>query len=729
MDLLQKSGRCLGVVAAIIAVPMAADAAPATSQGLEEIVVTAQKREEKLSETPVSVTALSAKDLEAMAATQFRDFATTVPGLNFTTSGIGETQINLRGITTGGNVSPTVGIYVDEVPYGSSTAFASGAQLGLDVGLFDVQRVEVLRGPQGTLYGASTMGGLLKYVSVTPDLHDFGGTVRAGLSSTEHGGTNYDVASAVNAPITDGKSAVRLSGFYSKDGGYIDDLQLGKDNVNEADVYGGRADFLLQPSDKLSVRLTAFAQDVNRDGSINGDFDATTGKPIDGELDQRNALPQPFDQEFRLVSATVDYDFGPAQLTSITSYQTAQVTNSADLTDLYVPLLGLYGFELSSLAIDKEIETNKFTQELRLAATGPRLDWLVGAFYTNEDSDQRQAIRAYDLSGALSPIDFFKVHLPSSYEEIAGFATLTYHATEKLDLTGGLRYAHNSQEQEQIGSGALGGSAPKRDSSEDVTTYLANLRYLVSDNVMTYLRVATGYRPGGPNVVLNDPDTGQPFADPTFDSDSLTSYEGGIKASTSDQRFSVDAAVYQIDWNDLQMVAVRNGVGVVANASSARSRGLELTLTALPIPELRLTGAFGYINAELSEDSPDLGASKGDSLPDTPEFTAALAADYSFAMAGHDATAGASWRYIDDRVSGYDNDPSGAPQYELPDYAVLDLRGAMVFGATNVQLYVKNVTDERGQLSATTSISLLGGPAQVSMLQPRTYGVAINVGF
>ena len=151
-----------------------------------------------------------------------------MPGLTFTTTGVGATQVNLRGITTGTDISPTVGVYVDEVPYGSSTPFAGAAQTRARRRACSiVQRVEVLRGPQGTLYGASTMGGLLKYVTTTPDLHDFGGTARAGVSSTDHGGVSYDVASAVNLPLLDDKAAVRLSGFYANDGGYIDNVQLG----------------------------------------------------------------------------------------------------------------------------------------------------------------------------------------------------------------------------------------------------------------------------------------------------------------------------------------------------------------------------------------------------------------------------------------------------------------------------------------------------------------------
>ena len=734
MSFMRTGGQCLGLVAALAVTPLAAQTTPA-AQGaaLEEIIVTAQKREEKLSDIPISITALSGSDLQAMAATQFRDFAGTVPGLSFTTAGAGDTQVNLRGIATGGNVSPTVGIYVDEVPYGSTTPFAAGAQLALDVGLFDLQRVEVLRGPQGTLYGASTMGGLLKYVPTAPGLDTFGGNARAGISSTENGGTSYDVAAVVNAPIG-AQSGLRLSGFYSRDGGYIDDTQQGNDDVNEADVYGGRAEFLLQPSDALSVRLAVYAQKIERDGTIAADYELD-GKPRAGELEQQNALPESFEQKFSLVSGTVKYAMDFAELTSITSYQSSDVDNSSDLSDFYVPALAPalapLGIELAAVGIDKEIGTDKFTQEFRLAATGETLDWLVGAFYTNEDSDQGQIVPAYDPSGAVLPLNIFTIALPSKYEEIAGFTTLTWHATDKLDLTGGLRYAHNSQEQEQIGSSDIGltGSIPKRDSSEDVTTYLANLRYQVNDHVMPYLRVATGYRPGGPNVVLNDSDTGLPIAPPTFDSDSLTSYEAGLKASTGDRRYTIDAAVYYIDWKDLQIVAVRNNVGVIANASKARSQGVELTLTAVPVDALTLAGAFGYMDAELSEASADLGGAEGETLPNTPKFTAALSADYGFDFGGdRGGSVGATYRFIDDRTSSFDESGS-LPQYDLPSYQVVDLRTGFELGAAQVQLYVKNVFDERGELSVYTGQTLLGGPANLSIMQPRTYGVSVNFGF
>ena len=694
--------------------------------GLEEIIVTAQKVEERLRDIPMSITAMTARDLQALGATQFVDFANTVPSLNFTSSGVGQTQVNLRGITSGYNVSPTVGIYVDDVPYGSSTPFAESARLSLDVGLFDMNRIEILRGPQGTLYGASTMGGLLKYVTNAPDTTSFSGTARANVSSTHDGGVGYDASSAVNVPLIDDKAALRMSGFYTRSNGYIDNLIADDEDVDQTKVYGGRVDFLFAPTERLSVRLVAFAQDVERDGSIAADFGRTTGQPIDDVLEQRRPVAEPFEQSFRLASATVKYALDSATLTSISSYQTVDSDSVVDFSALYVPLLGGPGV-LSAIGVTRNADTDKFTQEIRLAASGPVVDWLVGGFYTKEDSDQFQQILAYGPNGALLPVNFLTASLPSKYEEYAGFGNLTFHVTDKLDVSGGIRYAHNSQQQEQIGSGALIGAVPVRRSSDSVATYLANIRYRVNEYVMPYLRFATGYRPGGPNAVLNDLN-GQPLATPTFDADKLTSYEAGIKLGTADRRFNVDFAVYHIDWDDMQITAIRNGLGVTANAAKAQSQGAELTVTALPLRDLTVVGSLGYTNAELTEDAPDLGGVDGESLPDAPEITAALSADYRFGLASYDAFTGATVRHIADRNASFDQSP-GMPQYELPDYTAVDVRAGLILGGARIQLYCKNVGDERGQLSAVTGTSLLGGPANVSILQPRTFGLGVDVSF
>jgi iron complex outermembrane recepter protein len=722
--------RGLSAAAGLLGLGVAAAATAQTSTSmsvLEEIVVTAQKFEQKLSETPLSVTAISASNLEALAATQFRDFANTVPGLTFTTSGVGSTQVNLRGITTGNNISPTVGIYVDEVPYGSSTPFASGAQLALDVGLFDVSRIEILRGPQGTLYGASTMGGLLKYVSVLPDVGAFNAMARAGVVSTEGGGLGYDAAGAINVPLGGDNAAVRVSGFYTHDDGYIDNLALRRDDVNESNVYGGRVDLLVKPADRLSLRLAAFAQDIDRDGTASTDFGLASGKPIDGDLEQRRLRAEPFEQEFRLVSGTLDYEFEAAALTAISSYQTVRSHAITDVSAFFVPALAGSGIVLGSIEVEKENETDKFTQEVRLGGNGALLDWSIGAFYTDEKSDQFQTLNSSLPNGAVFPVNLLTVRLPSTYQEYAGFGTLTWHLTQKLDFSGGMRYAHNSQHFEQIGSGPLVFSVPERTETDSIVTYQATIRYLASERFMPYLRYATGYRPGGPNAVINDL-SGQPLADPTFIADKLRSYEGGIKASSADHRFTVDAAVYFIQWDDLQINAVRNGLGVVDNAAAAQSKGAELTLTFAPTQQVTLVGAFGYTDAQLSEDAPDLGGLDGDRLPDTPEFTGSLSGDYSFDLAGRDAFFGATVRHVTDRVSSYDASP-GSPQYDLPEYTTVDLRTGLQLGAARLQFYVKNAFDERGKLSATTAFSGLGGPVWVSLVQPRTVGVNLITQF
>jgi len=318
---------------------------PETSQNVElqEIVVTAQKRAERLIDTPQSVSVLSSDQLTQLGATQFRDYANTVPGLDFSTSGAGYTQISMRGVTSGIDVSPTVGIYVDDVPYGSSSAFASGAELAVDVGLFDLDRIELLRGPQGTLYGASTMGGLIKYVTRMPESSRFGVEAQAGVSATgDGGGINYNTAAAVNVPISPGVAALRASGYESHDGGYISNVALSQKAVNRSDTYGGRLDLLLTPANQLTVRLTGFLQNISRQGEGTTDY-AYSGSPLYGSLDQHRLFAEPFDQEFRLVSGTVTYGFGPATLTSISSYQTLKTDLQWDLSAHYVPLFEAVG--------------------------------------------------------------------------------------------------------------------------------------------------------------------------------------------------------------------------------------------------------------------------------------------------------------------------------------------------------------------------------------------------
>jgi iron complex outermembrane recepter protein len=396
---------------------------------LEEVVVTAQKRQERLIDTPLSVSVLSGEDINKLGAIQFRDFATTVPGLDFTTAGTGYTQISLRGVTAGFDVGSTVGIYVDDVPYGSSSAFAQGGQVALDVGLFDMSRIEVLRGPQGTLYGASTMGGLIKYVTHGPDVTAFSGSAQTGVASTRDGGINYNAAVVVNAPLSANSAALRASAFYSRDAGYIDNAPLGDSNSNRSGVYGARLDLLFLPADNLSIRLAGFLQDISRTGEATADY-SLDGRPLYGDLVQFRRVPEPFAQHFRLGSATIDYDFGPAKLTSITSYQTTRTELTYDATGGYAADCSFAGVACSAVGLPQELSTNKATEELRLASgDASQLQWLLGGFYTHESSDNAQAFSLFDLQGAPASADLYHELNSSRYEEYAGFLDLTYHTS------------------------------------------------------------------------------------------------------------------------------------------------------------------------------------------------------------------------------------------------------------------------------------------------------------
>ncbi|WP_404477470.1 TonB-dependent receptor [Novosphingobium sp. BL-52-GroH] len=708
----------------------AQEAAPSVAaQTPGEIVVTAQKRSERLLDTPQSVTALSSDQLDAIAARKFVDFADSVPGLQFTTQGAGTAQISMRGVTSGADVSPTVSIYVDDVPYGSSSAFANGARRALDVGLFDIERVEVLRGPQGTLYGASSMGGVLKYVTRAPSLTDFEGSANAGVSTTRHGGTSYDGSAVVNLPLVEDKIAVRASGFYAHDGGYMDNVVAGKDNVDRGKTYGGRVDLLLAPTEDLSVRLTGFAQNIRRDGSAYADI-ALDGEPVAGILKQSHPLEEPFASNFRLASATVDYDMGFATLTSITSYQTNAARVRTDGSAVYAPLLNMFfGLPASAFAVDELARTRKFTQEVRLASpTGQKLEWLLGGYYTHEKSLLAQDGVTYDAT--LTPIDVNVVsaRIRSKYQEYAVFGDVTYHFTDRFDVTGGIRYAHNDQAFEQDATGLLVAAAPGQKSKEGVVTYLANARYHFSRDVTAYARFATGYRPGGPNFQVIDAATGNLASPASFDSDSLDSYEGGIKAETADKTFGIDLSGYYIDWKDIQLLTAVQGVTTYVNGGDAHIKGAELTLTARPVAGFVATGAFAYNDGKLTAANAILGAAKGERLPNAPHFTASINVDYTVLDTDLKPSLGLSLRYVSDRTVSFDASAS-QPQYKLPDYAVLDLRAGLSFGRVDARVYVKNLLDTRAQLSGQTILSSLGGPAQVTILRPRTFGIDLSTRF
>jgi iron complex outermembrane recepter protein len=700
------------------------DVAEDSQTQLEEIVVTAQKRRERMIDVPQSVTILSASDLSKVGATQFRDWVNSIPGLSYTSTGAGTANVSLRGVTAGADISPTVGIYVDEVPYGNSTLFGGGAATGLDMALFDIERIEVLRGPQGTLYGASTMGGLIKYVTKQPDTRSFKGEALAGLSGTKDGRANYNAAAAINAPIAANSMAVRVSAYESHDGGYVDNITRGENDVNRSDIYGGRVDFLFAPTESLSIRVTGLQQNVDRDGRGESDF-RPSAAPLADSLEQRVRAQELFDQRFRMVSGALTYAWDRATLVSSTSYQSVDTLAVNDLSGFLPAVEFAHQRTYSAVTYEPSISIDKLSQEIRLATRGVRsLDWLIGGFYTRESSDVSFLLRPYDLADQPGPTNVWNNTQPARYEEYAAFGDLTWHLSNRVDVTGGVRYAHNATDVSSVSSGLFAGVplVPSH-TTESVATYLANMRYRFTDRSMAYLRYATGYRPGGPGFTTPSPVTGLPVGPPTFEPDSLKSYEVGFKSESDDRRLGVDLAAYHIDWSNIQLTVNEGGINGVINApGGAISDGAELTLTARPFRAFTATAAFAYQDARLAEADSDLRGAKGERLPNVSRFSAVANADYELPMDVFRPMLGVSLRYVGDRTSGF----SGVPvtYYRLPSYTVLDLRTSFTFGSIGAQLYVRNLFDERGQLSSAGA-----GVFRTLLLQPRTVGVSVTASF
>lgn len=724
------------LAAAVCAVLLASPhAVLAQGSTLEEIVVTAQKRAENLQDVPVSVSVIDAEHLERLAAKQLADFAGYMPGVNVATGGSpGQTSVTLRGIAPVGP-GAVVGTYIDDTPLGSSANFARATVFALDLMPYDVQRVEVLRGPQGTLYGAGSMGGLLKYVLREPNPEEI--ELEAGVDVLDirgAGDPGWGLRGAVNLPLGD-TLAFRASAFNRETPGYIDNVDTGEDDVNEITQNGGRAALLWRPGADLSVKLGGLWQRVDSDSNgtmtlmLTG-MDPPTGTPAFGDLNSTLALPEKFEKEVDYYSLTVDWDLGWASLTSASSYSDTHTVQQTDATEVFgalYPLLtggaipaGLNDFVLT-------MDLSKWTQEFRLASpTDGRVEWLLGAYYTDEESKNLQESFAFDAGG--QPIPPFSPYfafasLPSEYRELAIFGAVTVKLTDRFDITAGLRWADNEQEFRQISGGAILPDADDPgESSENVLTYMVSPRLHLSDDTMIYARVASGYRPGGPNVIL--PGFGIP---PQVDADELTNYELGVKSRLWDSRALLNVSVFFIDWSDIQQAQSFGGVSGLANAGDAESKGFELESALYASDALRLGLNAAYTDATLTSNPPGLDNTLGAQLPNVPEWSGSFTLDYDFTLGVREAHVGAGWRYVGEQQSQVVTD-SGNLSFRRPSYDVLDLNADLRFDRFTVRVFATNLTDERAYTGGGTVVNGLNIPIRIdaNVLQPRTVGVSVD---
>lgn len=728
---LQADGRTVSRLALLAA--LAAGLAPtaAAAEGaatVEEVVVTASKRETALQDLPAAISAVTSDQLDKLGASSFRDIATAVPGLTFVPTSDSTTKIVLRGISTGNNndaASSGTGLYLDDVPMGS--AYGPG---GAEINILDLQRVEVLRGPQGTLYGAGSMGGTVRYVTHRPDLSAISGEANA-EASVVHGAHNADAVSldgVLNVPIVRDRLGLRVLAYHQNNEGWIASPTRGDDAVNGVHLWGGRASLMWKPADGWSVTLMGLRQDTHQAGG--GYVDVTPAKqPIAGDLTQSvSTIATPSTIKSRIVSLDVEGDLGWATLTSATSYVDFERYQTVDDT-------GTFPFNLGRALVPgttsiPEIfwsEDRGYAQELRLASPGQgRLTWVAGLFFQDYQLAANRTVRT-NGAAVVPLLDATVIQHRKTY---AVFGEGTYDFTPEWSLTFGGRYARIISPFSQRLGGALIG--PRLDSANQgkasYFTPKVELTFQPDRQRLFYVLYSEGYRPGGAN--LQYPAVAVPA---TFEADTVKNYEIGAKTAWLDGRVTVNVAAFREDFDKLQVVTNKGGLPYYANAGSARSDGVEAEVAARLSEGLSAQASVTWDDAVFTTDAPALAALKGDRIPQIPRWTVAGSLDYQHPL-GSVLT---GFVHLDGRY--VDSSPAGnsvvLKALSLDSYTTLNLRLGLQTDHAQVALFAENLTDERAQLNL---FPIVGGPVppvtsasslRMTTLKPRTVGVKVGYRF
>lgn len=723
------------------------DSLPVVAQTLQEVVVTAEKRKENLQDVPVPVAVIKATELTENDQVKITDYYTEVPSLSIAPGTNSTETLAIRGITTGAIASgppapaPTVGVMVDDVPFGGT---GGGDTLVPDFDPGDLARIEVLRGPQGTLYGASSLGGLLKFVTVDPSTDGFSGRLEAGTSGVQNGaqlGSTF--RGSVNVPLSS-DLAVRASAFTRLDPGYINDPVLNIKGDNEERVSGGHLAALWRPSDTLSIKLTGLYQQTGSAGT--GDVTpnpAIAGIPPLGDLQQYYSRGSNYDytkaQAYNLI---INYTIGGVHLTSLTGYNVYSINDSIDFTAIGAPAIQPF-FSVSPLGMVEHTVASmrRVTEELRAdLSIGKHFDLLAGGYFSN-------AIDKYifgpflaenALTGVLAPGgnlgSINATDNPATYTEYAAFANLTYHITDKLDIqAGGRESEYGLVGQPWTVTGLISPvffgfpnedyvAFPKYTLNQSAFTYLFTPQYTISPDLMVYARLASGFREGTSNA--GTPGAGVPGSGIPFEvkPDKTQDYEVGFKGEFFERMISVDTSIYYIDWKDIQLPLVNDvNLSYTGNGGGAKSQGVELSVRARPVASLILGGWVSWDEAVLTKSTVGIYGNPGDPLPNTPRFSGNVSADESFEIAdGVMGSVGATMSYV-----GYREDTlsSQTPvrQY-LPAYAKTDLRGTVSYGDWKVNLFVNNLLDRRGIITGGSGNLI---PYSFWLIQPRTVGLSL----
>ena len=725
---------------------------PADRDQLGEITVTAQKRSESLQTVPVSITTFGSEELKDRAVESFIDYATSVPNLGFGASGDGAANsrtISIRGVS-GDN---TTGFYLDETPLPDS----------LDPRIVDIDHIEVLRGPQGTLYGARSMGGTVRLLTNQPDTADFSASVHGGLSSTSRtNAPNYVADGVVNLPLIKDTLGLRMVGFFDREAGFfkrqfpaVAGTGLSTvDDVGRSVVQGGSLSLLLKVNDALTITPRILHQENAYNGFPFADGTATDLQPANFVQSRNFDVPEGGSDRWTLYSLGVHYTLPLGELVSSTSYFDRLIMEREDQSDV----VSLFFFTPAGLPpvasqITEIKPLHRFVQEVRFASTlqGP-WQFVLGAYFSATNGQYTPGRYPPSIVPGLTALSgypgdlFFYQNYPSSSREPAVFGELSYQATPQLKLTAGARWYEIKSTASGTEQGAAVGVVVT-DTGTTLTEVGVNPKfqadYQLTRDAMIYATAAKGFRPGGivPTVpsaaALGCPDQLAQLGLTTqqthqYQSDHLWNYELGTKTAWLDNRLTVNADVFYIDWQNIQQqVLLSCGFQFRTNAGAAKSEGAELEIHARPLHGLDVSTGVGYQHAVITQAGAGGAASPlqpGDRVYQVPDWTANMALTYTSELTSRISMVNnVSYSYVGDSKSA-NNDPF-EPRTRSP-YSLLDARIGLDFDAYEIAFVGKNLTNEHANLADNRSIAVeLPGRPRIVTNQPLTLGIEFRASF
>ena len=711
---------------------------------LEEIVVSAERRTQNLQDVASALQVFTGEALEKRGANGFEDFILQVPGLSFRDQGAGATRIAIRGISNVaasdfGVTSPvsTVGLYLNDVPIQGTSQLPN-------LNLYDLEQIEVLKGPQGTLYGEGAMGGAIRMTLAKPDASKFSARSQVTASFTEQGGFNYGVRTAINTPLVAERAALRFVGTYRDDEGFINNIALGEKDVNASSGYALRALLNASPNDKIEVELLAMLANTKEDEFPNIDSGL-------GDLELDSVESRYNDNEFRLYGLTINADLEFAQLTSVTS----QTQLNREFMDrlVFASIFFSTFWPLTGDPFYTDTEQNSFAQELRLVSIGDtRFDWLVGAFYRDKEQfafvsphtmPGEHALLNQALSAANLPLlpDSSRISgggdvgfrlVTDRYEQMALYAEGELALDHQWNLTIGARWFDEVvtlQDELVLYSLLAGASSPYRVVEEPSSDVLlkGRLSYHANDDLLFYFTVAEGFRSGGINL-----QSAFGVGDLLFESDALVSYELGARTSLNHARLILTGSLYFQHWQDIQSngtdISPTTGspVNFISNAGDAEVMGIEAELHLRTSDSLTIGWSFGYADSELTSAIAD--AVVGAGLPNIPEYTTSVSVDYGFDFGRlGDGFLRFDVQYSDDQFTRIQRfaAPSGAP---VDAYWIGQLRVGFVHDkGWGTEIFVDNIWDERAKLGrGRTATGSFNTPDRFLISRPRTLGMVLK---